>query len=801
MLGLVVLTGGLLIAAHLTLGGFLSRRIFDLRPNAPTAAADLADGADFVAAPKPIVFAQHLASIAGASILLGPAVAVIWGWLPALAWVVLGSILFGAAHDLGSLVVSLRSGGRTIGDIAGDVLGPRVRLIVLVIAGFSLCIMVSLLASLTAMVLREHPAAIAPVLVQVPLALIIGRTMRRRGRSIGIPSVIALAVMLLTLWLGASGASSAVLWLNATLAEQPLWGWLAVLLLSALAASVAPVRTLTQPRDTINGLLLATVVGMVLVGLVVAALFGGDSADAGPRPPLELVAPMVNPSPPGAPPMLPVLFITVCGVCSGFNGLVASGSTSKQLASERDARAVGVGAVLLAAFASVLVIAACAGGIGLGTSTRLEVTHQRGFSPGTEWTKLARRSFGVIGGAEQVLHYSERELAVTLSLLSVASRDDQESVRVHAARLPTPWLMTDVGTARVEADGTTSLRGRLAFANQYASWTHSSSLITSIRVLVRGSANFLAAMGIPLTVGVALVAVMVASLAVTTMHTACRALRYVLQELASTFLPKCGGCPKCGYDISGLERPATGPGADVPALDAPCPVPHASLPRCPECGWEIDRSLPTNILSARRRLASPVNPFKWLAVAHVAAAVAVVAAFLVAMGPWPSNPASRVITMPWLGGPPVPSYTNPPAPPAWFELASLQALKWLTNGGTGGIAFWPLFGATSLLLAGMVCLIIPAWLRAQRAPFRWLIPVAVVLLALSIWAIVWLAFIGNADNPSWVAQRRWAMVCIASTMLALGVWVVVEASLRMMRATPVAPIDGTRRGASTRHTP
>ncbi|MEM8834597.1 MAG: carbon starvation protein A [Planctomycetota bacterium] len=456
---LVFVAAGLLVVAYLTYGRWLATRVFQLDRHATCPSESERDDRDFVPTAKSVVFGHHFTSIAGTGPIVGPAIAVMWGWLPALLWVVFGSILVGAVHDLGSLVVSLRNKGRSIGDIAGDILGPRARLLFLCILIVGLWIVLAVFGLVIAAVLRQSPAAITPVLVQVPLALAIGALIHRKGRSIVLPSIIALATMYLSVIFGDAGPLHAF---NQTLASMPMWAWTALLLAYAYVASVLPVWTLLQPRDYINALQLLTCLALLVAGLIAAGLLGGHApstvmTEPGERTPLAFVAPMINWQPIGAPPLLPMLFITVaCGACSGFHCLVGSGTTSKQLTRETDARAVGYGAMLTEGFLATLVIAACAAGIGLG----------------------------VASGAG------------------------------------------DAVTTGIDA-----------FNERYQSWSAAGSLGAKVSAFVDGSANFLAALGIPLALGATLIAVMVASFAATTMDTACRLQRYVVQELARTFVP------------------------------------------------------------------------------------------------------------------------------------------------------------------------------------------------------------------------------------------------------------------------
>ena len=183
-----------LIAYH-TYGKFLGRKIFKLSAEAEVPSIQLNDDIDFVPTKKSIIFGHHFTSIAGTGPIVGPALAVVWGWLPALLWVIFGSILIGAVHDFGSLVVSMRNRGQTVGDIAGRILAPRTRILFLSILFMALTIVLAIFGLVIASVFRMYPAAIFPCIIQIPIAVSIGILIHRKGANILIPSIIALAIM------------------------------------------------------------------------------------------------------------------------------------------------------------------------------------------------------------------------------------------------------------------------------------------------------------------------------------------------------------------------------------------------------------------------------------------------------------------------------------------------------------------------------------------------------------------------------------------------------------------------------
>ncbi|MDP4623517.1 MAG: carbon starvation protein A [Akkermansiaceae bacterium] len=358
------------IAYH-TYGRWLSRKIFKLDASNTAPSIECEDGDDFVPTSKGVVFGHHFTSIAGTGPIVGPALAVIWGWLPALLWVLFGSIFIGAVHDFGALVISMRNKGQTVGDISGRVLSPRTRILFLSILFMALTIVLAIFGLVIAAIFKMFPSSIFPCLIQIPIAVIIGAWLHRKGINLLAPSLFALAVMYLSVAYGDWGFLHAF---NTTLAGWPIIAWVGLLLLYSYIASVLPVWILLQPRDYINSLQLLSAIGLVVVGLFIAGIFGFQNG--GERMPLEIVAPAIRigaDAPSDAPWIFPFLFVTIaCGAISGFHCLVSSGTSSKQLKCETDAQFVGYGSMLTEGFLAVLVILACVAGISLGVPEMLD---------------------------------------------------------------------------------------------------------------------------------------------------------------------------------------------------------------------------------------------------------------------------------------------------------------------------------------------------------------------------------------------------------------------------------------------
>jgi len=342
------------IVAYNTYGRFLARRIFRINPDACVPAVGQCDNRDFVPTRRIIVFGHHFTSIAGTGPIVGPAIGVIWGWVPAFIWVFVGSIVMGGVHDFGSLVISLRNQGRSIADITGDLIGRRVRIIFFLVVMLILWVVIAIFGLVMALIFNRFPAAVIPVWLEIPIAVALGWLVYRRGlgKQLLLFDIAAVLLMYVTILVGWRFP----LLMPAVFGIPATGVWTIILLVYAFVASVLPVTTLLQPRDYINAWELAVALVLMTLGVLVAG-FGGR---------LPLVAPAFRAAVPGAPPLWPVLFITIaCGAISGFHSLVSSGTSSKQVAREPDALFVGYGAMLVESVLALLVIIACCAGIGM----------------------------------------------------------------------------------------------------------------------------------------------------------------------------------------------------------------------------------------------------------------------------------------------------------------------------------------------------------------------------------------------------------------------------------------------------
>lgn len=416
-LGITLVCFALLILAYFTYGKFLAHKVFGLDPNRRTPAHRFHDGIDYVPTRIPVLFGHHFASIAGLGPILGPALAVIWGWFPAIVWVVLGSIFLGAVHDLGALTVSMRFRGRSIGDVCRELIGPRARLLFLVIIFFAMSLaMGAFVSAITGLFLRHNPDAIIPSFGLMIVAMVVGVAVYRFKVRLLPATVLGLAAFAgLIIWgthqpvttydwfvsgetrealqaarTGAAGEKpalappyganealayfkeqgneEAIADLEAALGTNESMGtaqvtWMVTLLAYGFFASILPVWLLLQPRDYLNSFQLYFALAFLFLGIVAATLMGSSAATIHAQ---SIRTPGVDFTSGGTATLLfPFLFVTIaCGAVSGFHSLVASGTTVRQINRETDALPIGYGGMLTEGALAVLVIMACVAGLG-----------------------------------------------------------------------------------------------------------------------------------------------------------------------------------------------------------------------------------------------------------------------------------------------------------------------------------------------------------------------------------------------------------------------------------------------------
>lgn len=327
VLGLAIFAVGYLVYSR-----YLAQRVYRLDAAYVTPAHELNDGVDYVPTNKFILWGHHFTSVAGAAPIVGPAIAVIWGWVPAFLWVTIGTVFFAGMHDLGALWASTRNKGRSIGALSARYIGKRGASLFLVVIFLLLLMVIAAFAVVIKNLLISTPSAVIPTWGAILVALLVGVAVYRLRwpllpvTVVGVVTLYALIVL---------GDQVPVVLPDDFLGMGPATFWILALFVYGAIASLLPVWVLLQPRDYINGVQLF--VGLILLfgSVLTATLFSGTAP--------EIVAPAINTAvPDGTPSMVPLLFVTIaCGAISGFHGMVSSGTSSKQLDKETDARFVG----------------------------------------------------------------------------------------------------------------------------------------------------------------------------------------------------------------------------------------------------------------------------------------------------------------------------------------------------------------------------------------------------------------------------------------------------------------------------
>ncbi len=340
------------IIAYNTYGKFLAQKIFSLDKDARTPAVEFEDNVDYVPTRKEILFGHHYTSIAGTGPIVGPAIGIIWGWVPALIWVVFGCIFMGAVHDFGSIIVSLRHKGKSIGDVAASVISPRIKTMFLLVIFIILLIVIAIFCLVIATLFKLFPESVLSIWCEIPIAIWLGYMLYVRKKRGTKYVLISLVLLYVTVVIGAFTAD--YYRMPAIGPLGPVVVWTIILLVYAYIASTLPVWRLLQPRDYINGYELFVAMGLLALGVLFS------------RP--QIVAPAFNLHPEGAPSLWPFLFITVaCGAISGFHSLVGTGTTSKQMSNEMHAKTIGYGGMLMEGMLATFALIAVAAGIGLAT--------------------------------------------------------------------------------------------------------------------------------------------------------------------------------------------------------------------------------------------------------------------------------------------------------------------------------------------------------------------------------------------------------------------------------------------------
>ena len=321
---------------------FIAEKIYQLDPNYQPPAHRFNDGVDYVPTNRYVLWGSHFTAVAGAAPIAGPALAVYWGWAPALLWVTFGSIFFAGVHDFGALWASNRHDAKSIGALSESVVGKRTRALFMVVIFLLLMLVLAVFSTIIATDMVIFPTSVFPAWAAIPVAICVGVLIRRKVNLLAV-SVVGVAILYFTIWIGSNNEMALP---GDIFGLGPNGNWIIILFIYAGIASMLPVWLLLQPRDYINGAQL--VIGLIV--LYTAVLIAMP----------EVTAPAFNSNlAEGTPPILPILFVTIaCGALSGFHGIVSSGTSSKQLSNEKDARFVGyLGALGEGSLALITIVA------------------------------------------------------------------------------------------------------------------------------------------------------------------------------------------------------------------------------------------------------------------------------------------------------------------------------------------------------------------------------------------------------------------------------------------------------------
>jgi carbon starvation protein len=321
---------------------FIATKIYQLDADFVTPAHEFNDGVDYHPTNKYVLWGHHFTSVAGAAPIVGPAIAVYWGWVPAVLWVTFGTIFFAGVHDFGALWASARNKGKSIGALSEAVIGKRTRALFMVVIFLVLLMVNAVFGVVIANAFVGTPNSVFPAWSAIAVALVIGQLVHRKMNLVAL-SIGGVIALYLSVYVGSTLPIELPTEMFGLTANA---NWIIILFVYAAIASMLPVWVLLQPRDFINGMQLF--VGLVLLyGAVLISL-------------PDISAPAFNSQmAENAPSLIPLLFVTIaCGAVSGFHGIVSSGTTSKQLDKETDARFIGyLGAVGEGSLALITLVA------------------------------------------------------------------------------------------------------------------------------------------------------------------------------------------------------------------------------------------------------------------------------------------------------------------------------------------------------------------------------------------------------------------------------------------------------------
>ena len=420
MNGVLVLVAGIaiLVIAYLTYGKWLAKQ-WGIDPSRETPSHTEEDGVDYVPAIAPVLMGHHFSSIAGAGPINGPIQAAVFGWVPVFLWVLIGGIFFGAVHDFGALFASIRNKGQSIGEVIADAMGSKAKKLFIIFSYLTLILVVAAFASIVANTFMatyteegavDYAASAANAttamisILFIVIAVAFGFLVYRRNAGLAVSTVIGVAAIVACMVIGLK-------WHPLYLSNKV---WMIIVGIYILAASVAPVWILLQPRDYLSSFLLYFMMLVAVVGIIGCGLTGGAQMDI---PAFTGFKDTLAPTGASLGYMFPALFVTIaCGAISGFHSLVGSGTTAKQLNNEKDAQPIAYGGMLIEC--ALAIISLCAVGyIWANYASGETVTPTVVFATGI--SKMLGTIPG-LGGTEKIAYTL---LVLTVSVFCLTSLD------------------------------------------------------------------------------------------------------------------------------------------------------------------------------------------------------------------------------------------------------------------------------------------------------------------------------------------------------------------------------------------
>ena len=400
---LILLAIAIFVGAYLTYGKYLAKT-WGIDPSKTTPAHSMEDGVDYVAAKAPVLMGHHFSSIAGAGPINGPIQAAFFGWVPCFLWIVIGGIFFGAVQDFGSIFVSIRHEGKSLGEVIEDTMGRKCRVLFTVFAWLVLLLVVAAFADIVANSFTGSEAngsVATSSLLFIPLAIAFGFFVYRKNVPMAIASVIGVIGLALSVALG----------IMFPIVGIPKMGWLAIVFVYIIIASVAPVWILLQPRDYLSSFLLYFMMIAAVVGIIGANPSIQTPAFVG----FEVNGNFI----------FRTLFITIaCGAISGFHSLIGSGTTSKQLDNEKDALMIGYGSMLIECVLAVISLIAIGTLSADGSQAFVkEAMGLEAISPTVIFGKAISSFFATMGFGEVAVNVTYTIICLAVSCFCLTSLD------------------------------------------------------------------------------------------------------------------------------------------------------------------------------------------------------------------------------------------------------------------------------------------------------------------------------------------------------------------------------------------